>query len=66
MMMEPLKPSLHWSNKLNYCCPVNFKTTKKYQLEALKIGLRAFFIKKQAPCLYIDISPSILTTEPQL
>ncbi len=37
---------------------------KKYQPESLKIGLRAIFFKKQPSCLYIDISPSILTTKP--
>ena len=32
-----------------FCCPVNFKTAEKYPPKPFRIGLRAFFFKKQAP-----------------
>ena len=31
------------------CCPVNFKTAEKSTPKPFRIGLRAFFFKKQAP-----------------
>ncbi len=34
-----------------YCCPVNFKTAEKSSPKPLRIGLRAFFFKKQAPLI---------------
>ena len=34
---------------LNYCCPVNFKTAQESSPKPFRIGLRAFFFKKQAP-----------------
>ena len=33
----------------NYCCPVNFKTAEETFPKPFRIGLRAFFFKKQAP-----------------
>ena len=35
--------------KTNYCCPVNFKTALKTFQKPFRVGLRAFFFKKQAP-----------------
>ena len=32
-----------------YCCPVNFKTALKTFQKPFRVGLRAFFFKKQAP-----------------
>ena len=32
-----------------YCCPVNFKTAQESFPKPFRIGLRAFFFKKQAP-----------------
>ena len=32
-----------------YCCPVNFKTAEETFPKPFRIGLRAFFFKKQAP-----------------
>ncbi len=33
----------------NYCCPVNFPTVQESFSKPFRIGLRAFFFKKQAP-----------------
>ena len=33
----------------NHCCPVNFQTAEKSIPKPFRIGLRAFFFKKQAP-----------------
>ena len=33
----------------NYCCPVNFQTAQESSPKPFRIGLRAFFFKKQAP-----------------
>ena len=32
-----------------YCCPVNFQTAQESSPKPFRIGLRAFFFKKQAP-----------------
>ncbi len=32
-----------------YCCPVNFQTSQESFPKPFRIGLRAFFFKKQAP-----------------
>ena len=32
-----------------YCCPVNFQTAQESFPKPFRIGLRAFFFKKQAP-----------------
>lgn len=32
-----------------YCCPVNLQTAQESFPKPLRIGLRAFFFKKQAP-----------------
>ena len=34
---------------LDHCCPVNFQTAEKSIPKPFRIGLRAFFFKKQAP-----------------
>ena len=36
-------------NILKYCCPVNFPTAQESFPKPFRIGLRAFFFKKQAP-----------------
>ena len=34
-----------------YCCPVNFQTAQESFPKPFRIGLRAFFFKKQAPLI---------------
>ena len=36
-------------SKTNYCCPVNLQTAQESFPKPFRIGLRAFFFKKQAP-----------------
>ena len=43
--------SLYLQDTLNYCCPVNLQTAQESFPKPFRIGLRAFFFKKQAPLI---------------
>ena len=44
-----VKNGFHTRDFINHCCPVNFQTAEKSIPKPFRIGLRAFFFKKQAP-----------------